>query len=450
MRLLRGVLFTTILGVTTTAQDSDVHTAPPSYKAVAGVVGVVGCHSSAMMGELMTIWRREFERHYPAAHVDVDDASFQDVGAGAATFGPWRGRAGEPRMGSFKERFGYALVEIPVCLGVLAAYVREDNPYKGGLRLDQLASLCSSLSQDMTWGDLGCGGEWAKAPICLFVSSRNAKYFLWDKLGFFGFKESATWCNDDEAVLASVKKDPRGLGIALLGPNTRNVRPLTIAPGRSSDFVEANADNARSGSYPLTDTFCLTLNFDPHAGFELDALRRELLRYMLSKEGQQAVVRAGYVALSADQAEQALARLRVTPTGEASWDPMLSNLRVRRLPAQSLRRVEHLVRLAGDRPNYDQLVQLASTLAGTELASSITIATDEAGATVCFRFLGRPKAGVTGVPINRVEATVSIGIYNIWTERDGQATSPPDAWFPIVRKHERIKIYETRPRAVGR
>jgi hypothetical protein len=45
-------------------------------------------------------------------------------------------------------------------------------------------------------------------------------------------------------------------------------------------------------------------------------------------------------------------------------------------------------------------------------------------------------------PAKGADTTVPIGLYNIWTVRDGKETSPSDAWFLVVREQERIKIYE--------
>ena len=47
-------------------------------------------------------------------------------------------------------------------------------------------------------------------------------------------------------------------------------------------------------------------------------------------------------------------------------------------------------------------------------------------------------------PTKHAKATVPIGLYHVWTERDDRATSPKDAWFQIIREHERIKICESR------
>jgi hypothetical protein len=41
------------------------------------------------------------------------------------------------------------------------------------------------------------------------------------------------------------------------------------------------------------------------------------------------------------------------------------------------------------------------------------------------------------------EVTLSIGLYYVWTERGDKATSPKGAWFPVIRKRERVRIYET-------
>ena len=68
--------------------------------------------------------------------------------------------------------------------------------------------------------------------------------------------------------------------------------------------VAAEPANAYSGTYPLARPLWLNLNYRP--GGELDPVRREFIRYVFSKQGQQDVVRDGYLPVGAKMARQAL------------------------------------------------------------------------------------------------------------------------------------------------
>lgn len=93
----------------------------------------------------------------------------------------------------------------------------------------------------------------------------------------------------------------------------------------------------------------------------------------------------------------------------------------------------------GDRPTGEELAGFSTLLARTGLTSSVKFETEKKGAKIRIRLMGFPEATVE--PNEPV--TLSIGLYHVWTERDGKATSPKGAWFQVVREHERIRIYET-------
>ena len=63
----------------------------------------------------------------------------------------------------------------------------------------------------------------------------------------------------------------------------------------------------RSGKYPLNRFLFLYINRGP--GKPLDPLTREFVKFILSREGQEVVVKDGYLPLSADIVKQELAKL---------------------------------------------------------------------------------------------------------------------------------------------
>jgi phosphate transport system substrate-binding protein len=404
------------------------------------------------MNDLMAIWGGKFQRIYPSARVALDDFSWRDVRGGASTFGPLLSTRSKHKylVKEFEENFGYAPAPIPVCFYAVALYVHKKNPCQEGLRIDQVEDIFSAESKYRMWGDLGYEGEWLKRPITLYAPkgprSYRALFYLLDRFGpGFAFKDSVKLCLNDATVVSSVEKDPCGIGLAMAGCQTEEVRELPLAPSGSSKFIPPTAVKNCKGAYPLACSFCLLLNHDfITSGVELDPLRREFLRYILSRDGQQAVIEAGFIPLTAEMAERALAKAKLTPTGEGTWALALARLRARGLPHEQMRQIETVAERIGDRPAHEQLLDFSTLLASTALASSVTFETEVEGAVVRYRSIRQPGFAATFDPSKDAKATISIGLYHVWTERDGKATSPMEAWFQVTRENERIRICESR------
>jgi phosphate transport system substrate-binding protein len=384
MEMLRATFVSSLvlLASPTKAQEVGVDPSLPLYRPVAGVVGVIRGHASGGAAMLMLRWGRGFQRIYPNARVALDDAVWEDVRGGAATFGPYMFMA-KHRIEEFERHFGYVPTRIPVYSYTIAVYVHKANPCREGLRIEEVENIFSARYRDKLWGDLGCEGEWSKRPISLYApkfSPNRAWHYLRNRFGLgFTFKDSVRWRFGDAAVVSSVAEDASGIGLAVIGCQTDKVRALPIAPEGSPKFVPATAENVWKGAYPLARFEWLLLNHDFRApGLELDPLRREFLRYILSREGQQAVIKAGFVALSAKTAEHALAKARLTPTGKGSWYAMMSRLRARGLPHQRMNKIEYVARNLGDRPTHERLVEFSKMLASTGLTSSVALETEEA------------------------------------------------------------------------
>jgi phosphate transport system substrate-binding protein len=70
------------------------------------------------------------------------------------------------------------------------------------------------------------------------------------------------------------------------------------------DFVPALPEYGFSGEYPLSRYLYLYINYEP--GSELDPLRREFIRFIFSREGQQEVIKDGYLPVDSKTAKGAL------------------------------------------------------------------------------------------------------------------------------------------------
>ena len=96
--------------------------------------------------------------------------------------------------------------------------------------------------------------------------------------------------------------------IAESGYATADVRAVPLAAKASSKPVSAELENAYTGDYPLSRSLLLYVNYN---GKSLDPLRREFVKYVFSKQGQEAVVKDGYFPVTAAMAEKTLSNLGV-------------------------------------------------------------------------------------------------------------------------------------------
>jgi phosphate transport system substrate-binding protein len=110
------------------------------------------------------------------------------------------------------------------------------------------------------------------------------------------------------AVLASVARDPDGIAFAPLMPGNVRTRPVALAVDDNGMSYPLTSQTVTARTYPLTRVMTVALDRKP--GQPLDPKVREFLRYILSREGQEAVARDGaYLPLSAECAQQQLRRL---------------------------------------------------------------------------------------------------------------------------------------------
>jgi phosphate transport system substrate-binding protein len=289
----------------------------PQYKAVAGVSGTIRSVGSDTMNNLMTIWCEGFKKHYPSVTFAVEgkgsSTAMPALEGGTATFGPMSRDPKPDEIASFQKKFGYKPTTIATSLDVLAVYVHKDNPIKG-LTLPQVDAMFSATrklgyKEDITtWGQLGLKDEWAKEPISLYgrnAASGTYGYFKEHAMGKGDFKDAVKVQPGSSGVVQAVAGDTYGIGYSGIGYATADVRAVPLAKEEGADFVAAEPQNAYNGKYPMWRPLLLAVNRDPTR--PLDPLRREFIKYVLSKQGQEDVVSDGYLPLPAKAAKKALA-----------------------------------------------------------------------------------------------------------------------------------------------
>jgi phosphate transport system substrate-binding protein len=109
------------------------------------------------------------------------------------------------------------------------------------------------------------------------------------------------------SVVQGVTKSINGVGYSGIGYRTSGVRAVPLAVS-GEEFVEPNAENAVSGTYPLNRFLYIYVNKAPNK--PLPPLEGEFIRMVLSRIGQGVVVKDGYIPLPAAVAAKELAKIQ--------------------------------------------------------------------------------------------------------------------------------------------
>jgi len=306
----------TLLLVSAASAQVTVDPALPKYTPVQGVTGNIKSVGSDTMNNEMTLWAEGFNSMYPNVQVEIEGKGSSTAPpalvAGTANFGPMSRSMKAAEEDDFEKAHGYKPTGLATSIDMLAVYVHKDNPIKG-LTLQQLDAIFSktrkggNATEIRTWGDLGLTGEWAARPISLYgrnSASGTYGYFKEHALFKGDYKDEVKEQPGSSSVVQGVASDKYAIGYSGIGYKTADVRAVPLAADADSDLVAATPDNAYTGEYPLSRFLYLYVNHKP--GTPLDPLRREFLRYVFSKQGQEDVVKDGYYPLTADLAQQQL------------------------------------------------------------------------------------------------------------------------------------------------
>jgi phosphate transport system substrate-binding protein len=257
---------------------------------------------------MVTLWAEDFRKVYPNVQVEIEGKGSSTAPPalveGTATFGPMSRTMKDEEVDQFEAKYGYKPTAIRTSIDMLSIYVNKDNPIKN-LNLQQVDAIFSKtrkggIDKDVvTWGDLGLTGEWANKPISLYgrnSASGTYGYFKEEALFKGDYKDSVKEQPGSSAVVQGVASDKFAIGYSGIGYKTADVRAVPLGK-KEGDCIEANAENAYSGKYPLARFLYIYLNKNPNE--PLDPLRGEFIKYVLSKQGQQAVIKDGYYPITA-------------------------------------------------------------------------------------------------------------------------------------------------------
>jgi phosphate transport system substrate-binding protein len=290
-----------------------------TYKAVSGVSGNLSSVGSDTLNNLMTLWAENFNKYYPNVKIQIEGKGSTTAPpaliAGTAQLGPMSRPMKGTEIDQFEKKFGYKPTPIRTSVDALAVFVNKDNPIKC-LTFEQIDAIFSKsrrygYKEDIkTWGQLGLTGDWANRPVSLYgrnSASGTYGFFKEHALKNGDYKDEVKEQPGSASVVQGVTVDRYAIGYSGIGYATAGVRAVPIAEKAGDKCVEATAENSYAGTYPLARFLYVYINKTPGKG--LDPLTNEFVKLMVSKEGQEVVVKDGYFPVPASIAKEEVAKV---------------------------------------------------------------------------------------------------------------------------------------------
>jgi phosphate transport system substrate-binding protein len=284
------------------------------YQAVSAVSGNINSIGSDTLNNLMTLWAETFNKFYPNAKIQIEGKGSSTAPpaliAGTAQLGPMSRAMKGTEVDAFEKKYGYKPTQIRTAVDALAVFVNKDNPVKC-LTIAQVDAVFSKSrraghKEDVkTWGQLGLTGEWAARPLGLYgrnSASGTYGFFKEHALKNGDFKDEVKEQPGSASVVQGVTVDRYAIGYSGIGYATAGVRAVPLVEKDGGKCQEADPDNAYAGTYPLSRFLFVYVNRAP--GKPLDPLTREFVKLILSKDGQEGVMKDGYFPIPASIAKE--------------------------------------------------------------------------------------------------------------------------------------------------
>ncbi|WP_144007064.1 PstS family phosphate ABC transporter substrate-binding protein [Pelomonas sp. KK5] len=325
----------------------------PAYRPEQSVSGVIriqghGHVTLKWMERLLNLWEQGFRKFHPGVRIEQ-----RMKGTSSAIPSLFNGTGDIAILGeeidpaaaeAFRQVKGYLPQGIAIATGAYDVrnfdyaqqfFVHRDNPLDR-LTLAQLDAIYGMEHRRgephniRNWGQLGLAGDWAAKPInpygwriddsfgfylqnALLLGSHRWNNALRDYVHIYN--PGGTIYDHGQQILDALRADRHGIAVSNIRYANADVKPLALAATAGGPFVQASKATLIDRSYPLTRLIPAVIDHPP--GRPVEARVREFIRFLLSREGQQAINEDGrYLPVSAATAAAELRQLDQAPPGE--------------------------------------------------------------------------------------------------------------------------------------
>jgi len=340
----------------------------PDYKPAAPMTGVIRQWGSNYLADspLEDYFEEAFRKHHPNVRFQNKLESTFIGMAGLYTkqadLAPMGRRPSWEELQAYQRVMGSLPAEIMMATGsydvsgwsfALVPFVHKDNPLSK-LTIEQLDGIFGAQRDGgwnlnswdesaargpekniRTWGQLGLTGEWADKPIKVLAYTLNFHFprdfaekvfgggYKWNEtLTEYSNKVRASdgdygklW-NAGDQMMEDLGKDKYAITYtAMLYAGKPNVKTVPLAKTAAGPYHMPTLETVQARQYPLTREVYFYANRKP--GEKLDPLIAEYLRFAVSRQGQELVMKDGkYLPLTAEAARAQL--IEIEKLGAAS------------------------------------------------------------------------------------------------------------------------------------
>ncbi len=314
----------------------------PSYQPLEKVAGKIRLWGSNYFTDspLASWWEAAFRKFQPDVsfdwHLDTSEHAISGLIFGKSDLGPMGRQIMWDEQMAYQREFNRLPLGIVVVTGsvdvsgwnpAIGIFVNQDNPLTK-LSLEQIDGIfgCerSGVWRDVewdeshargpeknlrTWGQLGLTGKWADQPI--HVYGYNLQFHFPQEITSRAFggvtnkwneqlREYANKLNPDgsfyiagQQMLDDLSKDPYAIAYIAggTGMKMKHTKVLELSVKNGGPAYALNLDNVRARTYPMYADVFFFLDREP--GKPVDPKLKEFLRFILSRDGQELVMKDG-------------------------------------------------------------------------------------------------------------------------------------------------------------
>jgi phosphate transport system substrate-binding protein len=275
----------------------------PHYDSDVQVKGAVEIPGTDALTDLGAEWDSGFRQHHPEGRItflpSLTTDAVKSMVEGKANLIVTARELTADETKAFQAKFGYLPMRIPVCLDAIIVFVHKSNPLSA-ISMEQLDAIYSKSRLGggkeaiKTWGDLGVRGDLAKRPINAYSRAEGTatrQAFAAMALLKGEYRPGIIDRPDSASLAEAVLTDVAGIAFGPMASWYAANRVLAVEPYQGSDARPPSQDAVTSSKYPMPRLYYAYLNRAP--GKPLDPAISEVLHYILSQEGQNAVADAG-------------------------------------------------------------------------------------------------------------------------------------------------------------
>jgi len=184
--------------------------------------------------------------------------------------------------------------EIKVAMDGLAVVVNPKN-HVSKLTIEQLAGIFTG--KILNWKELE-GQDYKIVILSREVNSGTHVYFKehvlrkGDPNGKEEFAPGALLLSSSQAIADEVAQNPSAIGYYGMGYISSKQKPIMIAKDEKSEYEAPTIENVVNGKYPISRPLFLYTNGQPQG------LVKKFIDFVLSKEGQEIVLKTDFVPIN--------------------------------------------------------------------------------------------------------------------------------------------------------